>query len=61
VTGVLVLDRTRGWWSDSKIVMTINSVITPAAATPGPPVRVQTRITQRMRSQTKPPATSHGS
>jgi hypothetical protein len=61
VTGVLVLDRTRGWWSDSRIVMTINSIITPAAATPGPPVRVQTRITQRMRSQTKPPATSHGS
>ena len=58
VTGALVLDRTRGWWSDSRIVMTINSVITPAAATPGPPVRVQTRITQRMRSQNKPPATA---
>jgi hypothetical protein len=56
VTGALTLDRARGWWADSKIVMTINSIITPAAATPGPPVRVQTRITQRMHTENAPPA-----
>jgi hypothetical protein len=56
VTGALILDRARGWWMDSKIVMTINSIITPAAATPAPPVRVQTRITQRMHTENGPPA-----
>jgi hypothetical protein len=48
MTGAVVLDRARGWWGDSKIVITINSVITPSAAAGGPPVHVRTRITERV-------------
>ncbi len=48
MTGAVVLDRARGWWDDSKIVITINSVITPSAAAGGPPVHVRTRITERV-------------
>ncbi len=50
MTGTVILDRARGWWNDSKIVITINSVITPAMATGGPPVQVRTRITERIRT-----------
>jgi hypothetical protein len=51
MTGAVVLDRARGWWDDSKIVITINSVITPAVSAGGPPVHVRTRITERVQTE----------
>jgi hypothetical protein len=56
MTGTVILDRARGWWDDSRIVITINSVITPAMATGGPPVQVRTRITERIRTDERPAA-----
>jgi hypothetical protein len=49
--GTLVLDRARGWWASSQITIVIRSTVTPAASNPGPSVRVQTRMTQRMETQ----------
>ena len=56
VAGVLVLDRLRGWWSDSKLVLTLHSVVTPAAGNDAPPVRIQTRVTQRLHTDRAPGA-----
>ena len=51
ITGALTLDRTRGWWKDSRMVITLRSVITPPPGSDAPPVRVETRITQRLRTE----------
>ena len=51
VTGALVLDRARGWWTDSRLVISMGSTFTPPPGSDGPPVRVKTLITQRMRTE----------
>jgi hypothetical protein len=49
VTGAFVLDRARGWWADSRVTITLGSTVTPPPGSAAPPVKVQTRITQRVR------------
>lgn len=50
VTGSLALDRTRGWWRDSRLTIVIHSTVMPPPANDSPPVRLQTRITQRLQT-----------
>jgi hypothetical protein len=45
--GQLVLDRRRGWIAEAYTVVTLSSLVAPAAGRP--PIRVRTVITQRMR------------
>ncbi|HUO52233.1 MAG TPA: hypothetical protein VMT93_06930 [Gemmatimonadaceae bacterium] len=51
ITGAMVLDRRLGWWAASAVTVTLRSVITPAPGNDAPPVRVETRITQRLRTE----------
>lgn len=55
VDGALTLNRERGWWNDSRLTITLRSVITPAPGNDVPPVRVQTRITQRLHTEAPAP------
>ena len=50
VSGELLLDRRRGWLTESKFAVLLRTTMIPAAATGGNPVRFLTRITQRMRT-----------
>jgi uncharacterized protein DUF6263 len=50
VTGELLLDRRRGWLTESKFAVLLRTTMIPAATTGGYPVRFLTRITQRMRT-----------
>jgi hypothetical protein len=51
VSGSLVLDRRFGWWSDSRLIITLASTVSPPPGAEAPPVRVETRITQHMRTE----------
>ena len=49
VTGTMIVDRRRGWVSESRFVILVRaSVVLPGAA--AAPMRFQTKITQRMRT-----------
>lgn len=50
VTAEILVDRRRGWWSDSRVAILLRSAVTPLAGAPGRPMEVETRIIQRMRS-----------
>lgn len=47
VTGMLRVDRRRGWWSDSKLTIVENSTLTPTDGD-ARPMRVRTTIHQEM-------------
>jgi Family of unknown function (DUF6263) len=49
VTGSLLLDRRRGWLTESRFGVVLHTTMRPATADT-PPVRFLTRITQRMRT-----------
>lgn len=53
VTGRMSMNRKRGWWVESELSIAIKSVVTPMAD-PGAAMRVQTRITQSMRTTISP-------
>ena len=53
VTGRMCMNRKRGWWVESELTISIHSVVTPMAD-PGAAMRVQTRITQSMRTTISP-------
>lgn len=51
ITGFLCVDRRRGWWTSSNATITLESVLTPSSdSSPIRPMRVLTRIVQRMRT-----------
>jgi hypothetical protein len=53
VHGAMLVDRLRGWMTDSHFVVTLHSLITPPAATGLAPMRFVTRVTQRLRTMDK--------
>lgn len=53
VTGMMSMDRKRGWWVQSELTIAIRSTVTPASD-PGAAMHVQTRITQSMRTTISP-------
>ncbi|MFN2565191.1 MAG: DUF6263 family protein [Gemmatimonadaceae bacterium] len=50
VTGALLLNRRRGWLTESRFAVSLRTTMIPAASAGTPPVRFLTRITQRMRT-----------
>lgn len=51
ITGAMRVDRHRGWWTNSDATITLESVLTPASQdSDSHPMRVLTRIEQRMRT-----------
>jgi hypothetical protein len=53
VVGRMSMNRKRGWWVESELTISIRSVVTPTAD-PSAAMRVQTRITQSMRTTISP-------
>ncbi|CAN5785502.1 hypothetical protein BH11GEM1_BH11GEM1_03190 [soil metagenome] len=53
ITGTLQIDRARGWMTDSRFLVLLQSVITPPAGTGLAPMRLMTRVTQRLRTMDK--------
>jgi hypothetical protein len=53
VTGAMLVDRLRGWMTDSHFVVTVRSLVTPPPATGLAPMRFVTRVTQRLRTMDK--------
>jgi hypothetical protein len=53
VRGAMLVDRLRGWMTDSHFVVTLYSLITPPATTGLAPMRLVTRVTQRLRTMDK--------
>jgi hypothetical protein len=51
VSGTLALDRTRGWWRDSRLTIVLRSVVTPPPGNDAPPVHLETRITQHLQTE----------
>ena len=49
IQGVMLVDRRRGWWTDTKATIIVNSLYSPVAGT-APATRVLTRIVQHMRT-----------
>lgn len=52
MTGTMQLDRVRGWLTDSRFVISLRSVLAPAAAGLAP-MRFNTKVTQRLRTMDK--------
>lgn len=48
MTGFLVLDRKRGWFTRSQFLMVLNSVLTPPVGSGSAPLRFVTRVSQAM-------------
>lgn len=48
VTGMLCVDRKRGWWIDARATIALVSTLVPVAGALATPVRMQTEITQHM-------------
>ena len=48
VTGMLCVDRKRGWWIDARATIALVSTLVPVAGASATPVRMQTDITQHM-------------
>jgi hypothetical protein len=53
VSGSMLVDRLRGWMTDSRFVVTVRSLVTPPPATGLAPMRFVTRVTQRLRTMDK--------
>ncbi|HJR43549.1 MAG TPA: DUF6263 family protein [Gemmatimonadaceae bacterium] len=49
IQGLMLVDRRRGWWTDTRATITVNSLYSPLAGG-APATRVLTRITQHMRT-----------
>jgi hypothetical protein len=50
VSGALLLDRRRGWVTESRFAVLLRTTMVPVATSGAHPVRFLTRITQRMRT-----------
>jgi len=53
IRGGMTVDRTRGWMTDSRAVITLRSVVPPPAGGKSNPMRFDLTITQRMRALDK--------
>lgn len=53
VAGAMLVDRVRGWMTDSHFVVTVRSLVTPPPSTGLAPMRFVTRVTQRLRTMDK--------
>jgi hypothetical protein len=53
ITGAMQLDRSRGWMTDSRILIVLKSLVTPPPASGLAPMRFLTRVTQRLRTMDK--------
>ena len=53
ITGSMQLDRVRGWMTDSRIVITVRSLIAPPPSVGLGPMKFVTRVTQRLRTMDK--------
>jgi hypothetical protein len=49
IQGLMLVDRRRGWWTDTRATITVSSTYSPLSPSRAP-TRVLTRITQRMRT-----------
>lgn len=52
--GAMRVDRMRGWMTDSRATITVNSLLTPPPGAADKPMRFQMRITQHMRAEDRP-------
>ncbi len=50
ITGAMQLDRSRGWMTDSRVVIMLRSIITPPPSAGLAPMKFVTRVTQRLRT-----------
>jgi hypothetical protein len=48
VTGVMEVDRRRGWMTDARTTVVMHSTVTPETGSRKSPIRVQVLITQRL-------------
>lgn len=53
VTGAMLVDRQRGWMTDSHFSVLVRSLITPPPSSGLAPMRFVTRVTQRLRTMDK--------
>jgi hypothetical protein len=53
VTGTMLLDRVRGWMTDSRCTVLVRALVTPAPSSGLAPMRFVTRVTQRLRTMDK--------
>lgn len=53
VSGTMVIDRRRGWMTDSRTTMSVRSTVTPPAGVQAAPMRVRMRVTQWLRTVDK--------
>lgn len=53
IAGSMQVDRVRGWMTDSRIVITLKSLIAPPASMGLAPMKFVTRVTQRLRTMDK--------
>jgi hypothetical protein len=53
VAGSMLLDRARGWMTDSRFVVTVRSLVVPPKGTGLAPMQFVTRVTQRLRTMDK--------
>lgn len=53
VTGSMLLDRARGWMTDSRFIVTVRSIMAPPSSLGIGPMKFVTRVTQRLRTQEK--------
>ena len=53
VTGAMQVDRARGWMTDSRFIVLVQSLVTPPPATGIAPMRIVTRVTQRLSTMDK--------
>jgi hypothetical protein len=50
VSGAMQIDRVRGWMTDSRFTIVLRSLVTPPLASGFAPMRLVTRVTQRLRT-----------
>ena len=53
LTGSMLVDRVRGWMTDSRFSVLLRSAVTPPPSTGLAPMRFVTRVTQRLRTMDK--------
>jgi hypothetical protein len=53
IVGSMQVDRVRGWMTDSRVLITLRSIIAPPPSMGLAPMKVMTRVTQRLRTMDK--------
>ena len=53
ISGALQIDRGRGWMTDSRFLVVLQALVTPPAGSGLAPMRLVTRVTQRLRTMDK--------